>query len=210
MDSFLPVSFMSIFYGFLKLINFPPFVRNSWHRHKPRRRETLPTGYMSKLSVFNPKSLGARSDFTCMPCSRESPVNVSKQQSIISSTATTSPTAPVPLASVLQSQTASCLGCLFTQSHVQGGYESAAWPCSTRPLRLQCTCQMQEPGLGIWFFSASQVLSFPGEFAAKDNEPNGISPGWRRKSTPGELGPTSCFCHQLSLRALSQPQSLHL
>lgn len=73
MDSFSPVSFMSVFYGFLKLINFPPFVRNSWHW----RRETLPTGCMSKLSCSQSRLSGgtARLPPAPLPCSSGRPVS---------------------------------------------------------------------------------------------------------------------------------------
>lgn len=67
MDSFLLVGFRSIFYGFLKLINFSSFVRNSWHRHKPRRRETLPTGCMSKLSGSQSQISGGKARLHALP-----------------------------------------------------------------------------------------------------------------------------------------------
>lgn len=72
----LPVSFVSatppFFLNGLQLINLhhphpPAFVRNSWHRHKPRRRETLPTGYMSKLSGFQSQISGGKVRFHVLP-----------------------------------------------------------------------------------------------------------------------------------------------
>lgn len=43
--------------------------------------------------------------------------------------------------------------------------------------------------LGLWFFSASQVfVAPPGDFAAKDNEPGGISWPEEERGPEGELG----------------------
>lgn len=44
--------------------------------------------------------------------------------------------------------------------------------------------------LGLWFFSASQVfVAPPGDFAAKDDEPGGISwPEEEERGAEGELG----------------------
>lgn len=175
---------MSIFYGFLKLINFPPFVRNSWHRHKPWRKETLPTGCMSKLSGFQSQISGGTARFHVLPMKWGESVSVRDKGGIISRSYT-SLTACLPLAGVIWFPTASSLGCLHTQSHFQDGEEPEMFAGLHRPIHLQCPCQMRGHRLGIWFFSASQVpiLHSP---PPRSLQPKTMSqlefPSWRRKS----------------------------
>lgn len=144
---------MSIFYGFLKLINFSPFVRNSWHRHKPWRRETLPTAVCPNCQVFNPKSLGAKPDFTCFPRSGES-LSVFERRRVLlvvslHSLCATGERHGVPdsLFPELSPHPEPCLG--------YRGTEAVAVP--HQAAHPQCPCQTREHRLGVWFFSASQV-----------------------------------------------------
>lgn len=189
MDSFLPVSFMSIFYGFLKLINFPPFVRNSWHRHKPRRRETLPTGYMSKLSGFQSQVSGGKARFHMRAMQQGEPCQCVQAAVLL---VVQPPRLQRPLC------------------HWQASYsprQPLAWaacaPRATFRVDMSLRRGRAAPGLSArralvrcrsldWASGFSQPHRFfppPGGFAAKDNELNGISPAWRRKSTPRGIGP---------------------
>lgn len=178
MDSFSPVGFMSIFYGFLKLINFPPFVRNSWHRRKPRRRETLPTGCMSKLSCSQSRLSGGTARLPPLLLQREA-CQCSGEGSVLIGIATPlSQPGRHPVVPDSLSRRVSAPRAIPWVGRSRDACRAA--PGLPPPAPLSKAGHRR----GIWFFSASPV---PG-FAAKDNELNGIS-RWRRKGAGGECWP---------------------
>lgn len=209
MDSFLPVSFMSLFYGFFKLINFvPPLLGILGTDTSPGEGKHCPRAVCPNCQVFNPTSLGAR--FRVLPVKWGEPRQCSREGRRVSNVATMALTAFVPLASVIWSQTASSPGCLHTQSHFQDAKESEMFAAQL---------QARPPPVPLSNAGASirhlVFLSLPGSVPSPGSlRPKTMSqmefPGWRRKSSRrGIWALHPAFVTTLSW-ALSQPPSLHL
>lgn len=146
----------------------------------------MPTAVCPNCQVFNPRSLGAKPDFTCFPRSGES-LSVFARRGVLlvvslPSLCATGERHGVPdrLFPALSPHPEPCLGCRGAETFVMP--LQAAHP--------QRPCQRREHRPGVWFFSASQVPALALESAAKDNEPSGISPtGGGGRALGGEFWP---------------------
>lgn len=136
MDRFSPVRFMSVFYGFLKLINFPPPLLGILGTGaSPREGKHCPRAVCPNCHVLSRDSLGAEPGCPPFPCSRR-PVSVLGRGvlSLVHDAPGTARQAPYgPPAP----------HCPRTQSHFLGGKEPGCLPRGTG-VHLQCLCRTQD------------------------------------------------------------------